>query len=191
MGFARVQTIDAVAMLAAALRKFGEEAGTAIIDLDLEVNRALDWVQNDRRDYWETQVRRAWERIDEARQELDRCLRNAVADQRPSCYEERKAMERAKRRLRTAEEKVETVRRWSHTCDRETLHFRVSAGQLSGWLQAELPQSVAQLERMQNALEAYVTGPAPAAASAPEGQAASAEEPPGEAVPSPEGGPPT
>lgn len=188
-GSARIQTIDAVTMLAAALRRFGEEAGIAIIDLDLEVNRALDWIQHERRDYWDTQVRRAWERIDEARADLDRCLRMAVADQRPSCYEERKALDRAKRRLRTAEEKVETVRRWTHTSDRETLHYRVSAGQLSGWLQAELPQALAVLERMQAALEAYLSGAAPAAASPTAEYSAPAEEASGEPAPTPEGGP--
>jgi len=37
----------------------------------------------------------------------------------------------------------------------------VGAGQLAGWLQADLPQALAALERMRNALEAYVTGPIP------------------------------
>jgi hypothetical protein len=190
-GSARIQTIDAVAMMAAALRRFAEESNIALIDLDLEVNRALEWVQHERRDYWEGQVRRAWEQIDAARAELDRCMRNAVAGQRPSCYEERKALDRAKRRLRTCEEKVEAVRRWSHTVDRESLHYRVGAGQLSGWLQTDLAQCLALLERMQNALEAYVTGPSPAAASAPTEQTgAAAESPPpgGDSPPSAEKG---
>jgi exonuclease VII large subunit len=184
-GSARIQTIDAVALLAAALRQFGEESGTALIDLDMEVNRAMEWIQHERRDYWENQVRRAWEQIDEARAELERCMRNAVAGQRPSCYEEKKALDRAKRRQRVAEEKVEAVRRWSHTADRESLHYRVAGGQFSGWLQAELPQAVAVLERMQTALEAYVSGPAPAGGSST-GESPASEpsaETPGEAAP--------
>lgn len=160
--------------MAAALRRFAEEANVALIDLDMEVNRALEWIQHERRDYWEGQVRRAWEQIDAARAELDRCMRNAVAGQRPSCYEERKALDRAKRRLRVCEEKVEVVRRWSQTADRESLHYRVGAGQLSGWVQADLPQAIVALERMQNALEAYLSGPAPAASGTPAEQTPSA-----------------
>ena len=175
-GSARIQSIDAVGLLASALRRFAEESSTALIDLDLELNRALQWIREDRRDYWADQVRRAWEKIDQARMELDRCLMMAVGDQRPSCYEERKAVERAKRRLRLAEEKVEAVRRWTHTADRETLQFRVASGQLSGWLQADFPQAIASLGRMTNALESYVAGAGPAGASPPE--AAPQESPP-------------
>jgi hypothetical protein len=167
-GSARIQSTDAVGLLAGALRRFAEENSTALIDLELELNRALQWVHEERRDYWADQVRRAWEKIDQARQELDRCLANAVADQRPSCHEERKALERAKRRLRFTEEKVEAVRRWTHTTDRESLQFRVASGQLSGWLQAEFPQALASLGRMANALESYVAGAGPAGASPPE-----------------------
>jgi len=189
MSFARIQTIDAVAMMEAALRRFEEEAGKAIIDLDMEVNRAMQWVQSERRDYWEGQVRRAWEMIEQARAELDRCLRNAVAGQRPSGHEERKALDRAKRRLRLAEEKVEVVRRWSHTCDRESLHYRVTAGQLAGWLQVDLPQALAVLGRMQTALESYVAGAGPASASPPSESSKPAETT--SAQPGPEGGPAT
>lgn len=167
-GSARIQSIDAVGLLAGALRRFAEESSTALIDLDLELNRALQWIREDRRDYWADQVRRAWEKIDEARHELDRCVATAVADQRPTCYEERKALERAKRRLRLAEEKVEAVRRWTHTADRESLHFRVASGQFSGWLQADFPQAITALGRMTNALESYVAGAGPAGASPPE-----------------------
>jgi hypothetical protein len=177
-GSARIQTIDAVALLANALRQFGEDANVALIDLDLEMNRALDWIQRERRDYWEAQVRRAWEQINEARAELDRCLRNVVAGQRPSGYEERKALERAKLRLRKAEEKIEIVRRWAHTADRESLHYRVSAGQLSSWIQVDLPQALATLDRMRNALESYVAGAIPTGTpSATDASATPAETP--------------
>lgn len=192
-GSARIQSIDAVAMLGAALRRFAEESSAALIDLDMEVNRALEWVRVDRRDYWANEVRRAWEKIDEARKELDRCLMMSVADQRPTCYEERKALDRAKRRLRVAEEKAEIVRRWIHTTERESLQFRVASGQLSGWLQTELPQALAGLGRMTNALESYVAGGGPAAASPPEaGAEPAAAEPAAEGepqTPPAEGGP--
>ena len=167
-GSARIQSIDAVGLLARAMHRFAEETATAQIDLDMELNRALQWIHEDRRDYWADQVRRAWEKINEARQELDRSMANAIAGQRPTCHEERKALERAKRRLRLAEEKVEAVRRWTHTADRESLQFRVASGQLSGWLQADFPQAKAALERMTNALESYVAGAGPAGASPPE-----------------------
>jgi hypothetical protein len=187
-GSARIQSIDAVGLLAGALRRFAEESSTALIDLELELNRALQWIREDRRDYWADQVRRAWEKIDQARQELDRCLATAVADQRPSCYEERKALERAKRRLRLAEEKVAAVRRWTHTADRESLQFRVALGQLSGWLQADFPQAITSLGRMTNALETYVAGAGPAGASPPE--APSPESPAPAETPAAESGQP-
>jgi hypothetical protein len=185
-GSAQIQSIEAVGLLSGALRRFAEESSVALIDLDLELNRALQWIHEDRRDYWADQIRRAWEQINEARQELDRSMANAIGGQRPTCHEERKALERAKRRLRLAEEKAEAVRRWTHAADRESLQFRVAAGQLTGWLQAEFPQAIAALGRMRTALEFYVAGAGPASASPPETTAREDTPPAESSTPQPE-----
>jgi len=155
--FAKLTSIDAVAKLATALRSFGEEASAALDNLELEARRAIEWIQHDRKDYWAGQVRRGWDQVAEARADLERCMTfHRVADHRPSCRDEKLALEKAKRRLRTAEEKVQAVRHWSHVLGHEVTEYRGSVNQLAGWLESDLPRALAALERMTTALESYV-----------------------------------
>ena len=155
--FAKLTSIDAVERFATALRCFGEEASAALDTLELEARRAVEWIGHDRKDYWAQQVRRGWDHVAEARAELERCMTfHRVADHRPSCRDEKLALEKAKRRLRTAEEKVQAVRHWSHVVGHEVTEYRGSVNQLAGWLQGDLPRALAALQRMTTALESYV-----------------------------------
>jgi hypothetical protein len=181
-GSAKLTSIDAVERLANGLRRFAEEASTALTDLEIEINRTLDWIKVDRKGFWENQVRRGWERLNEARLNLERCKMTAVGDQGRSCYDEKKALEVAKRRVHLAEEKVEAVRRWSRSIDRDFKQYRACVGQLSSWLQLDLVRLLGLLERMSGALEAYAQGGV-GADSAPPDKPADAEpasETPGE-----------
>jgi hypothetical protein len=167
-GSAKLQSIDAVQSLAAALRCFDEEAVATLGDLDLEIGRILRWIDHDRKEYWKDQLRRGYEKLSEARIALERRRVLATSDLGPSCHEEQKALDAAKRRVRLAEEKIEAVRRWSHVIDRELIEFRSALNQLAGWLEVDLPQGLALLERMIQALARYVALQAsPQAVAAP------------------------
>lgn len=154
---ARVTSIDAVRAFTAALRCFGEEASGALTDLELEVTRAVEWIQHDRKGYWTQQVRRGWDGVAEARSNLERAMTfRRVADHRPACREEKMLLEKMKRRLRVAQEKVEAVRRWSYAVDRAVTECRSSVSQFARWLEVDLPQALAALEGISSALESYV-----------------------------------
>lgn len=161
---ARLISIDAVDALRAALAKFGEEAASALADLDLEVKRGADWIQHDRKEYWAQEVRLGWDRVAEARANLQRRMIYRVSEERPSALEEKKALEAAKRRLQTAQQKVEAVRRWSYLVQREMNEYVAVIGQLAAWLQNDLPRALAALKRMGIALDAYVGTPVSAEA---------------------------
>lgn len=154
---AKVTSIDAVEAMTVALERFGEDAAAAMSDLEIELRRALEWIEHDRKIYWAQEVRNGWDRVAAARQELERRrVLHKVADHEPGCREEKKALAEAKRRLQVAQEKVEAVRRWSHAVEKEVNEYRGSVNQLAGWLQADLPRAVAALQRMTGALDAYV-----------------------------------
>jgi hypothetical protein len=154
---ARLTSIDAVDTLAAAVRRFQEEAGSALMELQLEVNRVLDWIDNDRPGYWKNQVRRGWERLAEARADLERAQwQQRVAGHEPTCHVEKKALERAKQRLRIAEEKLREVQHWRHVVQRAMIDYRGGTGPLARWLEVELPKVLVALDRMGRALESYV-----------------------------------
>ncbi|KKK78686.1 hypothetical protein LCGC14_2841070 [marine sediment metagenome] len=154
---AKVTSIDAVEKFTAALRSFQEEASTALENVAVEVRRAVDWVQNVQRTYWIAEIRRGRERLAETKAELERARSvRSFAGHEPSLLAEKKAVDRAKRRLRLAEEKVDLVRQWARRVDRAVIEYEGSTGQLTGWLLTDCPRAVAALVRMSRALESYV-----------------------------------
>ena len=153
---AKVTSIDVVELFAAALNCFGEDAKTALDGIDMEVRRALDWIRREQKEYWTQRVRRGWDEVNIARKELERKMMFYPGDDRPSCHDERLALEAAKRRLRLAQEKIEAVKRWSHRAEREVNEYIGAIQQLRRWMEFDLPQGLADLGRMARALEDYV-----------------------------------
>ncbi len=157
---ARLNEIAAIPALAAALRCFDEEARAALTELEMQVRRAMQWVQHDQKEYWHQQLHRGWDRVNEARVELERAMwTRRVADHQPGCREEKQALDTAKRRLHKAEEKVDVVRHWSRVLDHEVTEYRGVINQLTHWLESEFPKAVAALTAMGRSLEAYVAMP--------------------------------
>lgn len=159
MAHAKVTSIDAVDEMAVALRRFGEEAANALADLDLELKRALDWLQHDRKDYWDAEVRRNYDRVAEARNNLQRRMICRPTDDRPAATEEKKTLELAKRRLDVSQQKVQAVRHWSMAVQHELQEYVGAINLFTTWLQGDLPKALASLKRMSLALEAYVNLP--------------------------------
>jgi hypothetical protein len=98
MTSANLTSIDAIATLRAALIEFRAGASDALVQLTLEARRAGPWIEQDRAQYWPRQVQRASDALSEARLALQRCELSIDGDDSRSCYDERKALEKAKRR---------------------------------------------------------------------------------------------
>jgi hypothetical protein len=119
----------------------------------------MQWVQYDQKDYWSQESRRAQEAVAEARINLERKQMFRFGGQEPSCQEEKKALEAAKRRVERAREKLEAVKRWSRLLERESHECRCGIAPLGDWLQADAPRALAMLKRLSLALESYVDLP--------------------------------
>lgn len=163
---ARVTSIDAVREMAAAIASFRGEASAALDELDMEIRRALEWILHDRKEYWADEVRRGGQRVTEARIQLQQAqMSRRIADHEPSCFDEKKLLERSKRRLEVALAKVEVVRHWAGVIEHAVNEYRASRGQLTGWLDADVPRGLAALARITEALESYVAVSVPGGSS--------------------------
>ena len=162
---ANITSLAALASLKAALVQFEEDVRNALVSLELESRRPIEWIEHDRTRYWPAEVRKASDALSEARLALARCETSTSSDARRDCYEERKALEKAKHRLHVAEEKVQAVRRWRHAMKKEVEAFSVEVARLRGYLDADFLRAVAGVERMLESLDRYVVqGAAPPAA---------------------------
>jgi hypothetical protein len=157
MTSANLTSIDALAAFKAALVQFQAAASDAVIQLTLEARRPVAWIEHDRAQYWPRQVQRACDVVSEARLALQRCELTIDGESGKSCYDERKALDKAKRRLHECEDKVQAVKRWRVAIRKEIEEFEVQAAKLQHYLESDFTRSLATLARMAQALDQYVT----------------------------------
>ena len=152
---ANVTSIDAVRAFRAALVKFEENAGDAVTCLELEIRRAVTWIEVDRRRYWPTQVKQSSDELAQARNALERCQLKYGSEEAPSCYEQKKNYERARRRLRYCEDQVRKVKQWTRILRQELTQFEGQMAQMTICVDTELPRAITALGNMLNGLERY------------------------------------
>lgn len=152
---ASVLSIDAVRRLKVALEQFAHEISETLVVLEIESRRPSEWIENDRARYWPRELRKASDRLSEARIALERCELTSNPDEHRSCYDERKMLEKAKRRLQLCEAKIPIVQRWRSKLRKEIEEFKVQLARMSNFLEADLPRALASLERMASALDQY------------------------------------
>ncbi len=166
---AYVTSTEAIARLEASLRRFGDDASMALLTLDQQINRALEWLDHDAPAYWRQQIRKCFDDVARTRTAWENCQLRTVAGDRPSCIEEEKAHRAAKRRLEIATEKPNEVRQWAIKVHREVDEYRGRVGRLRHCLEAEVPRAAALLDRTRSTLEAYAGQRVVAEPSPPEG----------------------
>lgn len=158
---ANITSTEAVRTFKHRFEKYDFEVRQIITELVLEVRRAVDWIEHDRANYWPREVRKASDRLVEARHELERCEMSIRAEDKRSCYEQKLAFEQAKRRLRYAESKVRLVRKWRVAVKQEVDEFLGQVAKMTNFLDAEAPRAIAALERMAAALDRYTEARSP------------------------------
>ncbi len=158
---AKVTSIDAVRALRTALVKFEDDASDAVTCLELEIRRAVEWIEVDRRRYWPNQVKQASEEMAQARNALERCQLKYGSEEAPPCYEQKKNYQRARQRLRHCEEQVRKVKQWTQVFRQEKTTFDGQMAQMTLCVDSDLPRAITALTNMIAALERYAgaTGP--------------------------------
>ena len=183
---ADVKSLDTLAFLKAALGQFAHEAGQALSEVEIQGQRAVDWITVDMAAYWKAEIRRRTDAVNQAKKDLEHCRTfKKVGDNTPSCVEEKKALTKAQQALEHAERKAEAVRRWTPVVQQQFRETCVRLVRFREVIDVDCPKAMAALERMLKALDAYRTAQSPAgrAAAASTGSAAvtrqDADAPPG------------
>ncbi len=173
---ADVKSIDTLAFVKAALAAFAHETGQAVGEVELQGQRAVDWITVDRAAHWKAESRKAADLVNKAVKDLEHCRAfKKVGDSQPSCIEEKKALDKAKRRMEFVERKLEAVRRWTPVVQQQFRETCVRLVRFREVIDVDCPRAMAALDRMLKALDAYRQAQSPAgraAAAAGSGTAA-------------------
>jgi hypothetical protein len=152
---AHVHSLEAVEAVRTALVTFLDQVEQALATLDVEMRRTLDWLEHDRPAYWRRQVRDAVDGVNEAQAALRHKLMFPINDERPSCREERAALQRAQDRLAYCQEKAESVRNWIKVVRQEMFDYQGRISQLVRLVEIDGPVAVGVLARIRHHINEY------------------------------------
>lgn len=154
---AQIRVHDPRALLdaKAALTVFAEDVNTALANAEADIHRMGAWLTSEQPARWKSEVRRCEAEIKEIKNQIFR-KQVIQAPEPPSLVEERKAMKRIETRLQRAQEAIASCRRWSPQWEKQAMLFKGACSGLSESLGRDVPVTIARLERMARAVEAYL-----------------------------------
>jgi hypothetical protein len=163
---AEVGSIDALKRFRSALALFAEESLAALGAVDMEVRRTVHWVQHDRLAYWQDQIKRRRELVAMAQAEVFRRKLAKTADYTPAFSEQKEILRKAEASLRDAEYRLTLVKKWEPALQQAVLEYHGSVRRIKTLAGGDVLRAIALLERIIDALEAYLreappTGPSP------------------------------
>src|SRR5580658_6878569 len=104
---AKVDDIDVILEFRMHLVKFITACNTALGDSETEIQRTVNWLENDQQFYWQGKVRSCKEDLSRALEALrQKQVFKDSTGRTPSAVEEQKAVVAAKKKLKEAEEKL-------------------------------------------------------------------------------------
>ena len=152
----RVDSIDDLRALRAAMCKFADTVKAGLDEADAEVRRTASWLTLEQQRYWKRELHKRTEQHGVARRNLNRKKAEKTAlGGRYSYVDEEKALALAERRMSEARRKCENVKKWTRLLDEEYFSYKAVAQGLGQAMELDVPAALAQLDGMVAALDAY------------------------------------
>ena len=150
---AKIHSIDLLKHLHEVLARFGVDAQTALGSAVLEILRVQNTLE-EKLKYWQQQGFKRQEEMNQARAALSHA-RIMHEGKSTGCVEQEIALRKAQERVREAEAKFATTRRWLRELPNVIKEEEGPARALSGFLETNLRQGIVLLENKIASLEAY------------------------------------
>ncbi|MEZ6123889.1 MAG: hypothetical protein R3C49_12020 [Planctomycetaceae bacterium] len=163
---ANVKSMEAVHRFRSAVVRFQEDARLCVSALEMQLLRFIAWLEHDRPGFWKREIELCYREMGEARVRYHQCQMRKVGDFRPTCFEEKKALEKAKRDLEFAQKQVPVVKYWSGAAHHEANEYHGRSSQLTQAIERDIPHLLAMLSQIIDRLEAYQNVQIPGGAAA-------------------------
>jgi len=172
-GRAYIRSPDSLKRFRHRYLEFEKRAHMAVDLATGDLRGAIEWLHREQLPHWKVQLRRRHDKMKEAWRDYVAARYGDRRMGKPSCVDERKAYEKARRMKEQAEEKIRTIERWQMSLEREGEKLLPSIKTFGTMLETLTPKIVARLDHMMDRLEDYMR---PARSKPPEGRAASGGE---------------
>ena len=156
---ANVTSVEALESFRSSLLVYLSKARPVLDEVSTDVQRARNWLEVERRAFWEQQLKRRTEKLREAEQTL---FGARMSNFRETTDAEAAAVRRAKAAVEEAENKLRRVKLWCRDFDSRIEPLAKQLDQLRNLYTIEMPKAAAHLALIMNALADYA-GLAPAA----------------------------
>ena len=164
---ANVQSLAAIEAAKAAVVIFADRVEQGLTDIDAQMNRLVEWLEQDRPRFWKERIRRAADELNKAKADLERCLMYPVADERPACREERAELKKAQAQLAYCQQKADRLTHWRREFHRARFEYDGRISQLKGIVEIDAPQAIGVLGKIIARLVDYHSLRTPTAAGSP------------------------
>lgn len=154
---ANIRSIESLREFEAVLVQFYDIATRSASNMQQQSQRMMQWLELDRPGFWKRQVEIGHHRLAEARTRLTQCKMRRTGDFRPSCFDEKKALEKAKRDLEYSRRQMQVVKQWAVKARHDVEEFTGRQAQLTRMLEGDVPRMCALLQRLVQKLERYTT----------------------------------
>lgn len=168
---AHITSVDAIEGFRNTLIIYVSKARPTIEEVSSEVLRMKLWLQNDQRMFWEGMVRRRMRELEQAQQAL---FGARVSTLRQETSAEQLAMQRARRNLDEAENKLKRVKHWNREFDSRVDPLVKQLEKLHSVLAVDMLKATNLLGQVITTLQAYAEV-FPGAGNAPAQQGSSTD----------------
>ena len=152
----KVADLQTIERLRADVIRAAEAFDLALSEAQAEIDRASMWVGDQRPEELRRQIRKTQDDVVACRTALfNKQEIKATPEARPSVIDERKALERAQRRLAGLEHRLQMTKRWTVALPGQVAVYRAGTGPLRSAIDKDIPRISAMMRRMIEHLEAY------------------------------------
>lgn len=172
---AKVTSLEAIEAFRAKLIVYREKAGRLLDEVGDDTTRTRLWLDHDCTVRWQREIRERGRELEMRQQELFSAQLSGLLE---ASAVQQAAVQKARRAIRAAEEKLQLVKRWRQQFDHRVEPAAKQVEKLRHYLGHELGLAVARLAEISTTLAAYAelsptTAATPPKPAEPEGSAAS------------------
>ena len=149
---AKVTSVEAIESFRTSLILYLSKARPTVEEISSEVMRTRVWLESDQRLYWQGQLRKRMKVLEEAQGAL---FSAEISNLREATVAERMSVNKAKRAVEEAENKLQLIRRWNREYSSQVEPLAKQMERLHTVLANELPQAIAHLGGLIKTLHAY------------------------------------